>query len=207
MHFDSLVYLTRASLVITIAGLASIAAAQPDEATFTKRSVVSGLPVLADAGTVSNEHSEEPGEVRKGEPEESGTQYGLSDTAKEVRSGVELAIRFDRARRVFAGTVRNGTGATVRQVRVEVHLSNGVELGPTPNVDLKPGQSAPVELRAGSRAFNQFSTHVEIGSGEHGGEHDGREDDEHRGRRGGEHGDREGGEHRGRESSRAGGRG
>ena len=198
MSFDSLLNLTRASLVITIAGLASIAAAQPDEATVPKRSVVNGLPVLADAGAVSNEHSDETGEGRKGEPEESGIQYGLSDTAKVVRNGVELAIGFDSARRVFAGTLRNAAGVTVRQVRVEVHLSNGVELGPTPNVDLKPGQSAPVELRAGSQEFNQFSTHVEIGSGEH----EGREDDEHRGRRGGEHGDREGGEHRGREGGR-----
>lgn len=184
MSFDSLVNLTRASLVITIAGLASIAAAQPDEATVTKRSVASGLPVLSDAEAVSNEHLEEPGEVRKGEPEESGTQYGLSDTAKEVRSGVELAIRFDSARRVFAGTVRNGTDSTVRQVRVEVHLSSGVELGPTPSVDLRPRQSAPVQLRAGSQEFNKFSTHVEIGTGEHGGKHGGREGSEHGGREG-----------------------
>lgn len=199
MSFDSLVNRTRASLVITIAGLASIAAAQPDEATVPKRSVVNGLPVLADAGAVSNERSEETGEGRKGEPEESGTQYGLSDTAKVVRSGVELAIGFDSARRVFAGTVRNGTDATVRQVRVEVHLSSGVELGPTPGLDLRPRQSAPVQLRAGSQEFSKFSTHVEVGTGEHGGEHGGREDGEHQSRRGDKHGGLEGSEHGGRE--------
>ncbi len=199
MRFDSLVNLTRASLVITVAGLASIAAAQPGEATVPKRSVVNGLPVFADAGAVSNEHSEEAGEGTKGEPEESGTQYGLSDTAKETRGGVDLVIRFDSARRVFAGTVRNGTDATVRQVRVEVHLSSGAELGPTPSVDLRPRQSAPVELRAGSQEFNKFSTHVEIGTGEHGGEHGSREDGEHQSRRGGEHGGREGSEHGSRE--------
>lgn len=195
MRFDPLVDLTRASLVTAIIGLASIAAAQQDEAAFFKRSVALGLPLLADAGTPSNEHSGESGEGRRGEPEESGTQYGLSDTAKEVRSGVELIVRFDGARRAFSGTVKNGTDATVRRVRVEVHLSNGAELGPTANVDLRPGQSAPVELRAGSQEFNKFSTHVEIGAGEHGGEHGGREDSEHRDRRGGEHRGREGGEH------------
>ncbi|MXY68051.1 MAG: hypothetical protein F4Y47_05765 [Acidobacteriia bacterium] len=195
MRFDPLVDLTRASLVTAIIGLASIAAAQQDEAAFFKRSVALGLPLLADAGTPSNEHSGESGEGRRGEREESGTQYGLSDTAKEVRSGVELIVRFDGARRAFSGTVKNGTDATVRRVRVEVHLSNGAELGPTANVDLRPGQSAPVELRAGSQEFNKFSTHVEIGAGEHGGEHGGREDSEHRDRRGGEHRGREGGEH------------
>ena len=186
-------------MVTAIIGLGSIVAAQQDEAAFLKRSVAHGLPLLVDAGALSNEHSEGAGEGRRGEGEESGTQYGLSDTAKEIRSGVELVIRFDGARRAFAGTVKNGTDATVRQVRVEVHLSNGAELGPTANVDLRPGQSAPVELRAGSQGFNKFSTHVEIGAGEHGGEHGGREHGEHRGREGGEHGGREGGEHRGRE--------
>ena len=186
-------------MLTAIVGLASIAAAQQDEAAFVERSVANGLPLLADAGALSNEHSGETGEGQRGEPEESGTQYGLSETAKEIRSGVELVIRFDGTRRAFAGTVMNGTDATVRQVRVEVHLSNGVELGPTANVDLRPGQSAPVELRADSQDFNKFSTHVEIGAGEHGGEHGGREDGEHGGRRGGEHRGRDSGEHRGRE--------
>lgn len=180
-------------------GLLSIFVAAPGLAA-PGQPAVNGSPLLADAGASSSERSEEAGEGQKGEPEESGTQYGLSDTAREARSGVELVVRFDSARGMFAGTVRNGTDATVRQVRVEVHLSNGVELGPTPNVDLRPGQSAPVELRAGSQEFNKFSTHVEIGAGEHGGEHGGEEDGEHRGRRGGEHGGREGSEHRGRES-------
>lgn len=180
-------------------GLLSIFVAAPGLAA-PGQPAVKGSPLLADAGASSSERSEEAGEGQKGEPEESGTQYGLSDTAREARSGVELVVRFDSARGMFAGTVRNGTDATVRQVRVEVHLSNGVELGPTPNVDLRPGQSAPVELRAGSQEFNKFSTHVEIGAGGHGGEHGGEEDGEHRGRRGGEHGGREGSEHRGRES-------
>lgn len=167
------------------------------------RPAVNGLLLLADTGASLEGHSEETGEGQKGEPEESGTQYGLSDTAKEVRGGVELVIGFDSARRAFAGTVRNGTGAAVRQVRVEVHLSNGVELGPTPNVDLGPGQSAPVELRAGSQAFSKFSTHVEIGAGEHGGEHGDREHSERRGS-GGEHGGRERGEHGERKGGREG---
>ncbi|MYB53691.1 MAG: hypothetical protein F4X77_16060 [Acidobacteriia bacterium] len=87
----------------------------------------------------------------------------------EVRSGIELVIRYDASRGVFAGTVRNTTNQTVGQVRVEVHLSNGIELGPTPNVELRAGESKSVELSAGSNTFTTFSVHVEIGSGEHGG--------------------------------------
>ena len=62
MNFDFLVNLTRASIVAAIVGLASIAAAQQEDAGFLKRSVTNGLPLLADAGALSNEHSEETGE-------------------------------------------------------------------------------------------------------------------------------------------------
>ena len=95
---------------------------------------------------------------------ESGTQYAVSDTATEVRAGVRLVISYESARQMFSGTVENTTAATVSQVRVEVHLSNGVELGPTPNVDLAAGQTLPVELDASGQTFTQYSVHVEIGS-------------------------------------------
>lgn len=196
MSLQILIDLTRESVVTTMIALLSFFAAAPGWAA-PGQSAASGLPLLA--GASLGEHALEAGEGRESESEESGTQYGLSDAAKETRRGVELVVRFDSARRVFAGTLRNGTDATVRQVRVEVHLSNGVELGPTPNVVLRPGQSVPVELSAGSQEFDKFSTHVEIGAAEHGGDHGGREDGEHRGGRGGEHGGREGREHRGRE--------
>ena len=43
-------------------------------------------------------------------------------------------------------------------------LSNGVELGPTPRVDLAPGETRPVELDARGQTFTHYSVHVEIGS-------------------------------------------
>ena len=76
-----------------------------------------------------------------GEEGESGTRYQISETAKEVRQGVELIIRFDDAKTAFVGTVKNTTSSDVEQVRVEVHLSNGTELGPTPRVELKAGET------------------------------------------------------------------
>ena len=114
-----------------------------------------------------------------GEEGESGTQYALADTAEEIRSGIELSISYDSTREVFSGTMTNTTDATIRTVRVEVHLSNGVELGPTPTVELAAGESSEVELDAGSRTFTTFSAHVEIGSDEHGGGHGEEEGDNH----------------------------
>ena len=140
---------------------------------FVKRAVVYGFPVLVGSGYYLDERPEQGGEGQGGEPGESGTQYGLLDTARESRSGVALVLRYDSGRRAFTGTVTNTTNETVRRVRVEVHLSNGVELGPTPNVNLGPRQSHAVELDAGSQTFSRFTVHVEIGSGEGGGEHGG----------------------------------
>ena len=73
-------------------------------------------------------------------------------------------MSFDSARSVFSGTVTNTTDATVSQVRVEIHLSNEVELGPTPRQDLTANQSMPVELDASGQTFTWWSVHVEIGS-------------------------------------------
>ena len=105
-------------------------------------------------------HSESGGT----EPGESGTQYGLTDTARESRSGVDLVMQYEAGQRRFTGTVTNTTNATVSNVRVEIHLSNGVELGPTPRVNLAAGQVHPVELDARGQNFTRWSVHVEIGS-------------------------------------------
>ena len=75
-------------------------------------------------------------------------------------------MRFEQAAESFTGTVRNTTGQTVRDVRVEIHLSNGVELGPTRRVDPGGGETGPVELDARGRTFGIWGTvHVELGSG------------------------------------------
>lgn len=143
--------------------------AEETKVVFVKRAVAFGLPVLVGSGYFLQADPAEPGAASGGEPGESGTQYGLSETAREVRAGVELIIRYDANRGVFAGTIRNTTNSTVGQVRAEVHLSNGIELGPTPRVDLMAGEIKPVELNASSRTFTGYSAHVEIGAGEHGG--------------------------------------
>ena len=158
---------------------------------FVKRVVVYGLPMLVGSGFLASAAHE--GEGTGGEEGESGTQYDISETAREIRSGVELILSYNRTLRSFIGSVRNTTQQPVGRVRVEVHLSNGVELGPTPNVDLDPGQVRRVELSAGTQSFTGFSTHVEIGSGEGGGEGGG-ESRGSEGGSGGEHGSTGGGE-------------
>ena len=126
------------------------------------------------------------------EGEESGTELALNETYDEIRNGARLILAYDAQSNAFKGTVENTTDETLKQVRVEVHLSNGKELGPTPAADLAPGEKREVQLIATSTDFDGWTAHPEVGEGEHssGGEH-GEGDSEH----GGEH-DREGeGEH------------
>lgn len=110
-----------------------------------------------------------PGEGQGGEPGESGTQYRNSQIASETREGVVLVIAYHSASDAFIGTVHNSNDRTVQQVRVEVHLSNGVELGPTPRFNLAAGETRTVQLSAMSQSFTGFSVHVEFGLGEYGG--------------------------------------
>ena len=109
----------------------------------------------------SGEHSEESESGEGGE--ESGTQFTLDETFDEVRAGARLTVAYDSASNTFVGTVENTTGGTLNRVRVEVHLSNGIELGPTTPVDLAPGQVAEVSLPASSEPFETWSAHPEVG--------------------------------------------
>ena len=104
--------------------------------------------------------------------EESGTQLARSQTYDEARAGARLIVSYDAASNTFRGTVENTTSATLDRVRVEIHLSNGVELGPTTPVALAPGQSVPVTLPASAAPFETWSAHPEVGASvSDGGEH------------------------------------
>lgn len=98
------------------------------------------------------------------EPGESGVRWNANQTATDTRRGVDLVISYDATSRRFNGTVTNTTGATVTDVRVEIHLSNGTELGPTPRVDLAAGAKQSVTLDASGQNFDWYSVHVEFGS-------------------------------------------
>lgn len=98
--------------------------------------------------------------------EKSANQLGKSDTYDELRAGARLVLRYEAEFNTFMGRVENVTEAPLMRVRVKVHLSNGVELGPTPAVDLAPGESAAVALGAPRRPFDTWSAHAEVGDGE-----------------------------------------
>lgn len=119
------------------------------------------------------------------EGEESGTELALNEVYDKVRNGARLILAYDAKSNSFNGTVENTTDKTLRRVRVEVHLSNGKELGPTTPADLDPGKKRAVKLTATSKGFDGWTAHPEVGIGEHGpgegqGEHDREGQREHR---------------------------
>ena len=111
------------------------------------------------------EHTHEGEGAEEGE--ESGPQIGLDGIHDEVRKGVRLILSFDSESSSFVGTVENVSEKTVPKVRVEVHLSNGKELGPTKPVDLAPGKKIEIKLSAVGQTFTWWKAHAEAGSSEH----------------------------------------
>ena len=135
------------------------------------------------------------GEGSGGKGSESGGEEGssanalaLDETFDMVRGGARLILSYDATSNTFTGTVENTTSTVLRRVRVEVHLSNGTELGPTTPVDLAPGQVMAVTLPATAAPFTGWTPHAEVGSGESSESGGGREGGSEHGGAGGEHG-------------------
>lgn len=132
-----------------------------------------GAAAIGGCAGMTDERHDEHG----AEGEESGTYLALDRTYDEVRHGARLILRYDAEASAFVGTVQNTTDATLPMVRVEVHLSNGTELGPTTPTDLAPGATIDVKLPAAGQSFTGWTAHPEVGPGhgaggeEGGGEH------------------------------------
>ena len=151
------------------------------------------LALISGIGCASSNHDEDGEHGANGEQtghlptheeggsegEESGQEFAKDETYDQVRNGARLKLVYDAKTNAFVGTVENTTNQTLSKVRVEVHLSNGIELGPTTLTDLAPDQTINVELSAAGQDFNKWSAHPEVGSSEHGGGEQHDEDGEH----------------------------
>ena len=123
------------------------------------------ITVMLTVGLISGCSNDD---ILKDSGEESNAKLALDESYDQIRNGARLIMTYDAQNNSFKGTVENTTDETLKQVRVEVHLSNGTELGPTVPVDLDAGEKINVELAATSEGFNRWTAHPEVGSGEHG---------------------------------------
>lgn len=110
------------------------------------------------------QHQQEGGEQSGQEGgEESANQLGTDEAYDHTRGGARLILTYSGEDNVFTGTVRNTTNEALTRVRVEVHLSNGIELGPTEPGDLAAGESREITLPASEEPFETWSAHPEVG--------------------------------------------
>lgn len=124
-------------------------------------------PEATEAGG-GGEHPAGAEGAESGGEEGSGDMLAPGDTFDTVRAGARLIMNYDQASNSFLGTVENTTAGSLTRVRVEVHLSNGTELGPTNPVDLGPGQILSIDLPSTQAPFNGWTPHAEVGGGEGG---------------------------------------
>jgi len=101
------------------------------------------------------------------EGEESGEKLSPTETYDRVHKGIRLVLAFHNASSSFMGSVENVTDKKIKSVRVEVHLSDGTELGPTKPMDLSPGEKIGIKLETAGQSFAWWKAHAEVGSGEH----------------------------------------
>lgn len=132
-------------------------------------------------GADSGESSERQGdgkELGEAAGEEPPDQLTKQQSYDRQRAGARLILTYDADSNSFSGTVQNTTDVVLDRVRVEVHLSNGVELGPTTPADLAPGQDLYVALASSPPPFETWSAHVEVGGGDSPGPESSGEDDD-----------------------------
>lgn len=162
-------------ILIMLIGLSSCDRGEDDSGAEETAEVDSGESGDEEHGNEESGDGEHSGEGTLSEEsgEESGTQYAKTDIYDETRNGARLVLNYDAETQTFTGTVENTTDETLTQVRVEVHLSNGTELGPTEPSDLDAGATVEVTLAAVDEAFDTWGAHPEVGESsgnEHGSE-------------------------------------
>ena len=110
--------------------------------------------------SISREIGGEAGGEHRGSGGESGRESGSAgseegsgagmlapnETFDMTRAGARLIMNYDPAANAFTGTVENTTNNTLTNVRVEVHLSNGTELGRLRQMVCKRYQAATSSL-------------------------------------------------------------
>lgn len=160
----------------------------------SRLAAVSLIWFLLMSAVACNNAPQEREHAGEGSEEEPDIRLALTDTFDTVRKGVRLILSYDKASSSFIVTVENVSSEKVHAVRVEVHLSNAVELGPTTPEDLAPGGKSNIKLSATGQSFTWWKAHAETsGPGGQAGEEHGHDNDSEHGH---EHGGEGQGEHR-----------
>ena len=149
------------ALVLSLGLAACAAESQPDadgagESTLAQQTAERGEE--RDGG----EHEEADGDEHGEEGEESGVYIARTASWSETRNDSWLQLSFNSASNSFVGRVSNTGNEPLCDVRVEVHLSTGIELGPTERTGVPYGGSINVTLPSGGEEFTTWTAHPEM---------------------------------------------
>lgn len=86
-----------------------------------------------------------------------------NETYNTNLAGVHIFVDYDPEANLFNGYIENTTENIITRVGIRIHLSSGVKLGPTPAVDLLPGERKELRLSAKNFEFESWSVDPEIG--------------------------------------------
>jgi hypothetical protein len=91
--------------------------------------------------------------------------YGLDEIHDQIYDGVRLILAYHRASFSFIGSIENVTDNAIKKVRVKVHLSTGVKLGPTEPKDLDQGEKSGIKIEATGYVIEWWKPQLESRSG------------------------------------------
>ena len=94
--------------------------------------------------------------------EEYGNQLKINETFEQEINGLHVIINYHAPTSSFIGVVENTTNTNILGVKVEIYLSNAVELGPTRAIDLAPGEMKNIALLAYWQDFKEWSVIAEF---------------------------------------------
>ncbi len=94
--------------------------------------------------------------------QELANELKMNDTYEKEIDGLQVIMNYHAPTSSFIGVVENTTNQTISEVRVEIYLSNAVELGPTKPLDLQPGEMKNIALLAYNQKFKEWSVIIEF---------------------------------------------
>ncbi len=90
------------------------------------------------------------------------SQLALHESYEQTLDGVRITLTYTGDDNTFNGLIENTTHDTPKEVRLEIYLSNDVQLGPTASVLLPPGESKGVRISAKNFSFSGWSLYPEV---------------------------------------------
>ncbi len=158
---------TRRLLPIVIAlvlslGLAACAAESQPEADRGGESTLAQQTDERGEERDGGEQEEADGDEHGEEGVESGVYIARTASWSETRNDAWLQLSFNSASNSFVGRVSNTGNEPLCDFRVEVHLSTGIELGPTERTGVPYGGSINVTLPSGGEEFTTWTAHPEM---------------------------------------------